>query len=261
MEVFNQLPAKQSLKKATNEIIKTLLIKKSNFYQRAVLAFIMSIFALFIGIMGGFWFNTIVLIAAIITAIEFTTMIHSKQINNVDSVVDYEIANLKKIVLPYIIIPAISLIFIRDSIQGRSIMIWLILNIAAVDTASYVVGNLIGKTKLYPSISPNKTIEGALGGIVAATIITVILFPIMTILNTFSSGGFRFYQMICLSLCVSVLSIIGDLFESYIKRKCGVKDSGSILLSHGGVMDRVDSLTFVAPLVAVMVIIKKGIFF
>jgi phosphatidate cytidylyltransferase len=197
----------------------------------------------------------------VLSAMEFVNMIHIKQKNDIKSEDNLDISYLKKIAIPYILIPTLSIIFIRDAAQGRSIIIWFLLSIWSVDTAGYIVGNLFGKNKLYPSISPNKTIEGALGGILAGLVITVILFPIMCLANGSNIEGFSFYSMVFLSLVISVLSIIGDLFESYIKRQCGVKDSGTLLLSHGGMMDRTDSIIFAAPIVAILVILKNGIFF
>ena len=245
--------------------IKTLFTdlkaKKSDFYQRVIIASCLAVTTLFVTILGGFWFNAAMVAMGVLSAMEFVNMIHIKQKNDVKSEDSLDISYLKKIAIPYILIPTLSIIFIRDATQGRSIIIWFLLSIWSVDTAGYIVGNLFGKNKLYPSISPNKTIEGALGGILAGLVITVILFPIMCLANGSNIEGFSFYSMVFLSLAISVLSIIGDLFESYIKRQCGVKDSGNLLLSHGGMMDRTDSIIFAAPIVAILVILKNGVYF
>ena len=107
------------------------------------------------------------------------------------------------------------------------------------DTGAYGVGTLIGKHKLWESISPKKTIEGTVGGIafsVIAGVVFYLLFPAVTTLA----------HWIILAVLVSSFSTWGDLFESYLKRAVGVKDSGNILPGHGGILDRIDSLLFAA---------------
>ena len=105
------------------------------------------------------------------------------------------------------------------------------------DTGAYFVGKQFGKHKLAPRISPGKSIEGAIGGLVLVIIYLVILkyFNLADYLITYSMA-FKFATIL------TVISIAGDLFESWLKRVAGVKDSGSILPGHGGVFDRIDSL-------------------
>lgn len=117
--------------------------------------------------------------------------------------------------------------------------LWLVLIATwATDTGAYFTGNLLGKTRLAPTISPNKTVEGAVGGILLS-IIFIALFSILT-------GGYSFLLFIY-SILVSIVAMVGDLFESSIKRDTGIKDTGTILPGHGGVLDRIDSLLFTAP--------------
>lgn len=116
------------------------------------------------------------------------------------------------------------------------VLVWL------SDTGAFLVGSLIGKHKLFERISPNKTIEGAVGGI------------LITLL-----GGYLFYialpgvallrHWLCIALIASSFSIVGDLYESFLKRTYGKKDSGHLLPGHGGFLDRIDSILFVAPAV------------
>jgi phosphatidate cytidylyltransferase len=107
------------------------------------------------------------------------------------------------------------------------------------DTFAYVTGNLFGKHKLTPRLSPGKTWEGLLGGFLFSLLGGWIIFNI--------SGIYSLAVWISLSTLVSGLSLCGDLFESGIKRKKSVKNSGEILPGHGGILDRFDSLLFVAP--------------
>lgn len=128
---------------------------------------------------------------------------------------------------------------------------WLFLALAIIwstDTGAYFTGKYWGKRKLAPNVSPNKTWEGLLGGIFLALIISVVILyifnmPIRLILLN------RLFTVIVL---VSVLSIVGDLFESVLKREARVKDSGSLLPGHGGLLDRIDGLLFALPLYALL---------
>jgi phosphatidate cytidylyltransferase len=109
------------------------------------------------------------------------------------------------------------------------------------DTGAYCVGRLIGRHKLAPRISPGKTIEGAIGGFVAA-VLTGLLCKV-----TFFPE-IRLTQALALGAAIGLVGQIGDLAESMLKRGAGVKDSGNLLPGHGGMLDRIDSILFCAPL-------------
>ena len=123
--------------------------------------------------------------------------------------------------------------FAQFLIMGIFILIWV------SDTFAYLVGKTIGRTKLYPSVSPKKTIEGSLGGLVFALIAAYFLAQYETTLSI--------NQWLILATVIVVAGGLGDLLESKFKRMAGVKDSGAILPGHGGVLDRLDSLVFAAP--------------
>ncbi|KAF1301129.1 phosphatidate cytidylyltransferase [Enterococcus saccharolyticus] len=115
----------------------------------------------------------------------------------------------------------------------------------ATDIGAYMVGRQYGSRKLWPEISPNKTIEGALGGIASAVVVALLYllaFPGETYF------GYNFFVMIVLTIIFSIVGQFGDLVESSIKRHYDVKDSGNILPGHGGILDRFDSLLFVFPM-------------
>jgi phosphatidate cytidylyltransferase len=131
----------------------------------------------------------------------------------------------------------ISLSAIRgDSDIGLVAMIFIFAVVWGTDILAYFIGRAIGGPKLAPRISPGKTWSGAIGGAVSGVIAGVVVF-----LSHFSMDDVR---IPLLALAVSVASQIGDLFESYIKRRFGVKDSSRLIPGHGGVMDRVDGLVF-----------------
>ncbi|HEX9059972.1 MAG TPA: phosphatidate cytidylyltransferase [Clostridia bacterium] len=120
--------------------------------------------------------------------------------------------------------------------------IWLIfIGAFATDTAAYFTGKTFGKTKFLPKVSPNKSIEGAFGGIVGCVVATLIY--------GYFIGGMPLYHFAILGVLNGIVSQAGDWSASSIKRYMNIKDYGSIMPGHGGVLDRFDSILFVAPLV------------
>ncbi|MDP4162669.1 MAG: phosphatidate cytidylyltransferase [Bacillota bacterium] len=111
----------------------------------------------------------------------------------------------------------------------------------ATDSGAYFVGKAMGKNKLWPEISPNKTVEGSVGGVVCAIAVAA-LFILLTDIHA------SFWQLVGITALLSIFGQLGDLVESAFKRHYNVKDSGSILPGHGGILDRFDSLLFVWPL-------------
>ena len=123
------------------------------------------------------------------------------------------------------------------------------------DTLAYLVGSLIGGKKLCPKISPNKTVEGAVGGILGSVLLGLVITAIYDVIaGHLAVEDFTAYHylLICILAAVSsVLGILGDLFASAVKRQCGIKDYGTIFPGHGGVMDRFDSVMFIAPFLTI----------
>ncbi len=137
-------------------------------------------------------------------------------------------------------------LLIFPSIPFKSVPIFpiiIILSIWINDTMAYIVGSLIGKTPFSP-VSPKKTWEGTIGGIVLSVTIVTISCSYMYLLEQFN-----FVHWLMISLIASVAGTIGDLFESKLKRMAGVKDSGTMMPGHGGFLDRFDSLLFAIPFV------------
>lgn len=123
--------------------------------------------------------------------------------------------------------------FAKFLIMGIFILIWV------SDTFAYLVGKTLGRTKLYPSISPKKTVEGSLGGLFFSLIAAFFLAQYETSISL--------NQWLILATVIVITGGLGDLLESKFKRIAGVKDSGAILPGHGGILDRLDSLVFAAP--------------
>lgn len=121
------------------------------------------------------------------------------------------------------------------------------------DTGAYFIGNKFGRHKLAPDISPKKTIEGAVGSVFATALFFIILSFIWELAVLKDAGKVQYLYMILTGIVCSIVGMLGDLVFSYIKRSCNIKDFGKIIPGHGGVLDRVDSLIFTAPLVYLIV--------
>jgi phosphatidate cytidylyltransferase len=132
------------------------------------------------------------------------------------------------------------LVVIRNDAEGIQWIFFILLVLWMGDTGAYIVGSMMGRTKLYPSVSPNKTIEGALSGL---------LFSLLTGLacRKIFLPDISLVHCILLTAGIALIGQLGDLCESVFKRERGFKDSGTILPGHGGVLDRIDSLLFAAP--------------
>jgi phosphatidate cytidylyltransferase len=155
-----------------------------------------------------------------------------------------------QIAVVYVAIPAISLLYVM-AVGGAVAIFWLLAVVWATDIGAYAFGRIIGGPKLAPSISPNKTWSGAVGGFVSAALI-----------STAVAWGFGVHigaGLVALSGILSIVSQAGDLFESGLKRRYNVKDSGSLIPGHGGFMDRFDGLWFAAPVAALATLLGAGI--
>lgn len=141
----------------------------------------------------------------------------------------------------YALIPALSLLWIRErDSHGLELLVWVFLVTWSTDIGAYFVGRRFGRRKLAPSISPGKTVEGLCGGIAAAALVGG-AWVLATGLG---------HPLLALAPVLAIAAQAGDLFESGLKRRAGVKDSGQSLPGHGGVLDRVDGLVPVAVLTA-----------
>lgn len=143
--------------------------------------------------------------------------------------------------LIYICVPLGLLIFIDKHPKGNTWIFFLLFVIFMTDTGAFYFGKLFGKHKLYPSVSPGKTWEGAIGGFLSG-LLGVVIF-------SFFSPGYSVNLFVwILAASLSIMCQVGDLAESMLKRNHGVKDSGKILPGHGGVLDRIDGLLFAVPI-------------
>ncbi len=148
----------------------------------------------------------------------------------------------------YLLVPLAALLWLRHAhLQGAVLVLWLFIVIVATDTGAYLVGRTVGGPKLAPRISPGKTWSGLAGGVAAAGILGGVAVRL---------GGEAAPPSLAAAVVAMLLAVVaqgGDLVESALKRRSGVKDSGTLLPGHGGVLDRFDGVLFAAPCFALLV--------
>ena len=138
-----------------------------------------------------------------------------------------------------------GIVWLQAQEYGPQLVLFMMMCIWAADSGAYFAGRRFGKRKLAPHVSPGKSWEGVFGGFIFA-----VLFAILSSLFWFEWQGEFAAGFILLAVVTVIISVVGDLAESVFKRRVGVKDSGTILPGHGGVLDRIDSLTAAAPVFA-----------
>lgn len=145
-------------------------------------------------------------------------------------------------------LPAVALLWLRGQADGVALTAWVLFVVWATDIAAFFAGRAIGGARLAPTISPNKTVAGLVGGVVAAAVVGGAAAGLLDV-------RFSPYPL-TLTVTAAVLALLaqgGDLFESWLKRRARVKDSGTLLPGHGGVLDRLDGLVPVAVAAALLV--------
>jgi len=153
--------------------------------------------------------------------------------------------------LLYVGLTLIALPALREMSNGPSLLVFLMCVVWAGDIAALYIGRAWGRHKMAPTLSPNKTWEGALGALAASLLVTGGLLGLAALLETWNSAKLSYpedvWYWLGLAVVVNVSAQVGDLVESALKRSAGVKDSGNLLPGHGGVLDRIDALLLAAP--------------
>ncbi|MBO5454004.1 MAG: phosphatidate cytidylyltransferase [Clostridia bacterium] len=160
--------------------------------------------------------------------------------------IKFSLVALACVSMIYVLFMLVHIPLISKLRFGIFYVILILFGAIATDTFAYFTGVTIGKHKLCPVMSPKKTVEGAIGGIIGAVAVFVIY---GIILNRYAGVNVNYALLCVLAFLCALVSEIGDLIASVIKRQFGIKDFGNLLPGHGGIMDRVDSISVVAPLV------------
>ena len=191
---------------------------------------------IFLGISKNdvFWFSVIMLSCVFLLFISELFRASEKPIENIAT---------SLLSIFYIGIPCGLLVTISIGNEGDYLpwnVLYLFFFIWASDTGAYFTGRALGRNKLFARISPNKTIEGFVGGLIASALVGIAAHHFL--------GGISLISWMCIGAFVSITSTLGDLFESMLKRQSDIKDSGNILPGHGGILDRFDSTLISAPI-------------
>lgn len=150
----------------------------------------------------------------------------------------------------YLGVPAVAFLALRDLEQGMELIFWLVLVVVATDVMAYLTGRTLGGPKLAPKISPAKTWAGLIGGVLGAALVGA------------AAAGLVDWGRLQCGVFAALLALVaqsGDLFESSIKRRAGVKDSGHLIPGHGGLLDRLDGYLFAAPALAMLVALDRAL--
>ncbi len=195
--------------------------------KRVIYSFVLIVPSLALIILGGFVFYLATVALAILIFFEISQLLSK--------------ALLKKwllLIFIYVSLPIASLIALRNSL-GIDVVVFCVSVTVVTDSMAYFGGKTFGGIKLAPKISPKKTVSGFLSGIATSMVIAAVFF--------FLTKGVSFPLFAALTIVLSIISQIGDLFESYVKRKLKIKDSGTLIPGHGGLCDRLDGHIFVFP--------------
>ncbi|MDQ3077921.1 MAG: phosphatidate cytidylyltransferase [Pseudomonadota bacterium] len=197
--------------------------------QRTTMGVVLALAALVAAVLGGYYFAGFVALAACVMFYEWRRIVDGWGFG-------WQVAGFV-----YALLPAIALLWIRDrSPIGLELLMWVFITTWSVDIGAYFAGRTIGGPRLAPAISPNKTWAGLIGGMAAAALFGGLWASLLELPDI----------LIWLAAPFALGAQVGDLFESWLKRRAGIKDSGNWLPGHGGALDRLDGLVVVAVLTA-----------
>jgi phosphatidate cytidylyltransferase len=209
------------------------------------------------GLLSAMIFAASSAFAACIVSFIFLTIVMARE----DMTRAFSAALVAVFAFCYIAMPMAFLVQLREQYSGAFLLIYLLVLVWAGDIFAYFVGRSLGRHLMAPRVSPKKTWEGAAASLMASVGVGVTLFnyalPVSTALlnlhliekkdGLFSLQAQPTWQIVLLSVVLNIAAQLGDLVESLIKRGAGIKDSGSLLPGHGGMLDRIDALLFAAP--------------
>lgn len=218
----------------------------TNLRKRILSAAILAPVVLMIIYFGRLPFTLLLTVITIVMAFEWHNMTASQASQQDKAQTQF----WQSLGIVYITLPVTSLFALRSLESGFSIVLWMLMVVWATDIAAYFAGRALGGPKLAPTISPNKTWSGLAGGVLAAGL-TGCLF-------TWIISPAHLMPITLLSAVLAVVAQGGDLLESGLKRHFGIKDSGTLIPGHGGILDRIDGLITAAPVVAIIVLINGG---
>ncbi|MBM3482757.1 MAG: phosphatidate cytidylyltransferase [Alphaproteobacteria bacterium] len=214
--------------------------RRGDLIRRLLAALPLAAIALGAAYLGGPAFYVVVAVVGLLMAREWARMAYRRSRNQVANVAIVAAGFLLLFVL------AAATCWLRGGLEeGRATMFWLFVVVWSTDSAAYLVGRALRGPRLAPRISPKKTWSGAVGGLVCALLVAIGMGEGVYAAGWLSDAPST-VRVALAGLGVGLLAILGDLFESWIKRRYGVKDSGALIPGHGGFLDRLDSFSAAA---------------
>jgi len=215
----------------------TLSLPKKVIYLLVTLSFFPALFAVFVIFFGSEMIFESILVTLLLYS--FALIAITEALPNKPDLSRLVSIPIMSICYPGLLL--VSLLVIDQRYSGEQIL-WVMASVIAADTLAFFVGSFAGGRPLSPRISPNKTLAGSFAGILGAALMSLAW-------GTHFEFDQPVLRLIALGLCIGILAVVGDLFESLLKRSIGVKDMGSLLPGHGGFLDRVDALLFALPVI------------
>jgi phosphatidate cytidylyltransferase len=226
--------------------IMNKIFTKNNLVLRILTGLVLGLFVTVVTILGGMYFNGFLILSLVLSLFEFFNIIKGSEVASISSKYAWSLIGAV-----YIFLAIFSLHYVGKYGLFPYNIFMLFFTAWIFDSASYFVGKAIGGPKLLPGISPQKTWAGFLGGV-----FFVALSPFMLTACAPQMPVYLASHTLLISLIAIILGLIGqigDFLESYFKRQFGVKDSGSVLPGHGGILDRMDSLFLTAPFLSLVI--------
>jgi phosphatidate cytidylyltransferase len=204
----------------------------NNFVVRTLSTIMMLLIAIFSACFGDLLFYFLILSIVVLSSFEWYSITQGNKV-------------LYVFALLLIALPNASIIYLYSLPYGKYVLMWFAVTIWSIDITAYLFGKKFGGAKICPAISPGKTWSGLIGAILASTI-SIILWSLFL-------GSFPLLYSPIISIGLAIVAQLGDFTESLIKRAYGIKDSSNMIPGHGGILDRMDSFIFTAPLVAIYI--------
>ncbi len=217
--------------------------ERAQLVRRTLSAVVMAPFALLFIHLGAPWLDLLVAALAVQMGLEWSRMMRGL---DAGAYVGWSAFGVV-----YVVAPCLAVLWLRDvAVAGREIMLWLAVTVWTTDMAAFAVGKAIGGPRLAPAISPAKTWAGFVGGLAGAMLVSMVMASLLQL--PLAGAG------LVLGAAVGLAAQGGDLLESGLKRRFGVKDTGHLIPGHGGVLDRLDAMLTAAPFVALLVWLNGG---
>lgn len=240
--VYSPMPVEIAGAASAGAAVTARRDERAQLIRRTLSALVLAPVALLFIHVGAIWFQLMIAALAVAMLAEWVRLVGNGPSGARPGWIVFGIV--------YVALPCLTILWLREIAAGRETLMWLAITVWVTDMAAFACGKIIGGPRLLPAISPAKTWAGFLGGLTAAVAVSAVLVAWFG-LGSAASGAL-------LGSGVGLVAQGGDLLESALKRRFGVKDTGALIPGHGGVLDRLDAMLTAAPFVAALVWLNGG---